>query len=211
MNKHQQKWNKRYAASELVWSAQPNALFAGEVADLVPGKALDVGCGEGRNAIWLAEQGWEVTAIDFAQEGIAKGVRIADKKALTVNWIVSDIADMRQDQFNLVAVLYFHTDLEERQVWQPKIIDCVSSGGTFVYIGHDPSNIDGGVGGPQNAELLPSVDEITDHLNGFRIEHAQVVERNLDQESGHGTNLQSTNVESASVALDAFVRARRVS
>ena len=181
-------------------------LFAREVSDLVPGKALDVACGEGRNAIWLAEQGWDVIAIDFAKEGIAKAIRIADKKALTVNWIVSDIADIGQDLFDLVAVLFFHTDSVERQVWLPKIIDCVAPEGTFVYIGHDPSNIGGGVGEPQDPELLPSVDEITDRLKVFRVEHAKIVERNLEQESRHGTD-----VASVAIALDAVIRARRAS
>ena len=203
MNKHQQKWNKRYAASGLVWSAGPNALFASEIADLVPGKALDVGCGEGRNAIWLAEQGWEVTAIDFAEEGIAKAVRIAEKKALTVNWMVSDIAEMSPAQFDLVAVLYFHTGPDERLMWFPKVVDCVSPAGTLIYIGHDPANIEGGVGGPQDPELLPSVDEITGYLKSFSLEDARVVERNLEQEQGHGTATEG-------VAMDTFVRAKRV-
>ena len=204
MDKHQQKWNKRYAGSDLVWSAEPNVLFASEVADLVPSRALDVGCGEGRNAIWLAEKGWEVTAIDFAEEGIGKAVRIADKKGLAVNWVVADVAEMSLAQFDLVAVLYFHTGPDERLVWLPKVVDFIAPGGTLIYVGHDPTNIDGGVGGPQDPELLSSVDEITGYLKSFSIEDAQVVERNLKQEQGHGTATEG-------VAMDAFVRAKRVS
>jgi 2-polyprenyl-3-methyl-5-hydroxy-6-metoxy-1,4-benzoquinol methylase len=59
-------WNARYAASELLWTAEPNRLFAAEIAGLEPGRALDLACGEGRNAVWLAEQGWRVTAVDFS-------------------------------------------------------------------------------------------------------------------------------------------------
>ena len=139
MNKHQQKWNKRYAASELVWSVQPNVLFASEVADLTPGKALDVACGEGRNAIWLADKGWEVTAIDYADAAVAKGVSMADRRGVFVNWVVADIADVEKSQYDLVAVLYFHTGQNDRQEWLPTVVNCVAPKGSFIYIGHDPS------------------------------------------------------------------------
>ena len=61
-----QGWNDRYARKDLVWSADPNALVAAETAVLSPGRALDLASGEGRNAIWLAERGWRVTAVDFS-------------------------------------------------------------------------------------------------------------------------------------------------
>ncbi len=66
-------WDERYAASELVWSSTPNQFVAAEVADLTPGRALDLAAGEGRNALWLAERGWQVTAVDFSLVGLDKG------------------------------------------------------------------------------------------------------------------------------------------
>ena len=75
-----QMWNDRYAKKDLVWSAGPNELFATEIRSLKPGKAVDVACGEGRNAIWLAEQEWNVTAIDFSDVAIEKGRQIAAKR-----------------------------------------------------------------------------------------------------------------------------------
>ena len=202
MNKHQQKWNKRYAASELVWSVQPNLLFASEVADLEPGKALDVACGEGRNAIWLAEQGWEVTAIDFADAAVAKGVSIAARRGVFVNWVVADIADAEKCQYDLVAVLYFHTGQDERQEWLPTVVNFIAPKGVFIYIGHDPSNICDGMGGPQDPALLPSIKEVTNYLEGFKIEDARVVERRTTQETGHGDT-------TSGLAFDTFVRAIR--
>ena len=67
-------WNRRYAEKELVWSAGPNRFLAAEAADLAPGRALDLACGEGRNALWLAEQGWRVTAVDFSGVAVEKGL-----------------------------------------------------------------------------------------------------------------------------------------
>jgi len=88
------KWNKRYLGSELVWSKTANVEFVRQVADLVPGRALDLGSGEGRNAIWLAQQGWHVSAVDFAEAGINKARQLASEKdadKIEVNWIVSDV------------------------------------------------------------------------------------------------------------------------
>jgi SAM-dependent methyltransferase len=197
-------WNERYAARELIWSAEPNHLFAEQVQDLVPGTALDVACGEGRNALWLAEQGWQVTAIDFSDVAIDKARRIAAERGVTVKWIADDVSEcpLPERAFDLVCILYLHTDPAERALWLPRVIDAVSPGGTFLYIGHDPSNIEHGVGGPQKPELLPSTDELSKCLRGFEIVVAEVVERPVDADPGHGRDLSG-------VALDALVRAVR--
>ena len=70
-------WDQRYAASELVWSQEPNQFVAAELADLPPGTAVDLAGGEGRNAIWLASRGWSATAVDFSQVALDKGARLA--------------------------------------------------------------------------------------------------------------------------------------
>mgnify|MGYP002527406232 FL=1 len=141
-------WDKRYSARALTWSVGPNALFAQIVGKLPSGKAIDVASGEGRNAIWLAEQGWEVDAIDFSKVGITKAEQIAAKKNVKVNWIVNDITsfEFAPGAYDLVAVLYLHTSLAERERWLPRIIDAVAPGGHFVYIAHDPANVESGVG-----------------------------------------------------------------
>lgn len=200
----QDTWNERYANKELVWSAGPNHLFAEEVKDITPGKALDVACGEGRNAIWLAEQGWQVDAVDFSEVGIDKARKIASKRDVNVNFVVGDISrhDFSADSYDLVAVLYVHTSPDERNRWLTAVVAAVKAGGYFIYIGHDPKNIDHGVGGPQDKSLLPSADEIATFLGGFDIEQAEVVERSVDSDPGHGGDLSG-------VALDTFVRARK--
>src|SRR4029079_17927679 len=81
-------WTGRSRETELVWSATPNQFVEAEVADLAPGRAVDLAAGEGRNAIWLARQGWQVTAVDFAQAGLDKGRTLAGD--LTVEWVCAD-------------------------------------------------------------------------------------------------------------------------
>jgi SAM-dependent methyltransferase len=198
-----EKWNERYAARELVWSAGPNARFAEEVGNLPPGTALDVACGEGRNALWLAEQGWAVTAVDFSDVAIGKARQIAAKRGLNVHWQVLDVArePLPDTGFDLVAVLYLHTEAAERSRWLPKVIAATRPGGTFIYIGHDPTNIEHGVGGPQDPTLLPDADELTRLLADFEVLEARVVERPVTHDPGHGGT--------DGTALDTVVRAVR--
>ncbi len=205
MSKREQ-WNERYSSKELIWSAGPNALFYEEVKDLKPGKSIDIACGEGRNAIWLAEQGWDSTGIDFSEVGIDKARQIGEKRKVSVKWIANDVSNtpLEEEAYDLVAVLYLHTSLEERRKWLPNVLKAVKPSGTFIYIGHDPSNIEEGVGGPQDIALLPGVSEFTDAMPDFDISSATVLNRPVVNDPGHGKELSG-------VALDAFVRATKVS
>ncbi|MEZ5551636.1 MAG: class I SAM-dependent methyltransferase [Pseudomonadales bacterium] len=207
-------WNARYATKELIWSAGPNTLFAETVKSLTPGHAIDAACGEGRNALWLAEQGWSVTAIDFSDVAIDKGRQIAARRALNIEWVTADLTELSlpRDSCDLLAILYLHTAPDERQIWLPNLISTVRSGGSFVYIGHDPSNIEHGVGGPQDAALLPGVDALCAALPGFRIQRAEVVSRTVDSDPGHTDKAHNESAEPGagpSIALDTFVHAIR--
>ncbi len=198
----QARWNERYAAKELVWSAGPNALVAAELADLPPGRALDAACGEGRNGLWLAELGWQVTAVDFSEVAIDKARQIAERRGLVVDWRVADLSaePLPEGAFDLVVVLYLHTDPAERSRWLPRLVRSVAPGGTFFYAGHDPANIEHGFGGPQDPDLLPSAAEICRALPDFEIIRADVVERAVTADPGHGRETDGT-------ALDTCVRA----
>ena len=100
-------WNARYSADELVWSAEPNRFLPPEVDGLPVGRALDLACGEGRNAIWLARQGWQVVAVDFAEAGIAKGRRLAAAAGVDIDWVVADVTTYDPaGRFDLVIVFY---------------------------------------------------------------------------------------------------------
>jgi SAM-dependent methyltransferase len=187
-----------------VWSAGPNERFAAEVGGLKPGRALDVACGEGRNALWLAEQGWDVTAIDFSRVAIDKARRIATRRKLTIDWLCEDISSyaVSGSAYDLVALMYMHTDPAERRKWLANVLGAVKPGGTFLYIGHDPSNIALGVGGPQDPRYLPDADELVRNMAGFEIEFAGVIERAVSSDPGHAKENQGR-------ALDTLVRAVR--
>lgn len=200
---NRERWNERYRTKELIWSAGPNETFAQEIGKVAPGKALDLGCGEGRNAIWLAELGWEVTAIDFSEVAIDKARQIADRRGVNVNWIRDDVStwQCQPGGFDLVAVLFLHTRTGERNNWLTRATEAVGPGGIFIYIGHDPSNIAKGTGGPQDPDVLPGIEDITSHLTGFVIERTAIIERLVEHDPGHH------GAAEGHIALDALVRA----
>jgi len=198
------RWNERYAGKELIWSAGPNALFAEAAAQLHSGAALDVACGEGRNALWLAEQGWQVTAMDFSSVAIDKARKIAGHRGLQVHWQLADITScsLPAEGFDLAAIIYLHTDPASRQIRLPKVLDAVKPGGTFIYIGHDPQNISHGVGGPQDPRFLPSTGEITALMTQFEVIAAEMRQRPVASDPGHGAPGEGN-------ALDTYVRGVR--
>ena len=193
-------WDERYGGEDLVWSAEPNLFLVGEVENLQPGRALDLGCGEGRNAIWLAECGWQVTGVDFSAVGLAKGQQLAEGRGTQVEWIAADLREYEPTTgvFDLVVVLYLHLPAGERRRILRRAAAALAAGGTMIVVGHDLSNLTDGVGGPQNSDLLFTPDDIAADLEGLHIERAERVSRRLIVGGGEV------------VAIDALVRAVKV-
>ncbi len=194
-------WDERYAGSDLVWSATPNQFLEAEASELAPGRALDVACGEGRNALWLAGRGWQVTAVDFSEAGIATGRRRAAEAGVDLDWVVADVVEWVPEAatFDLVVVAYLQLPAAPLATVLGHSAAAVAPGGTLVAVGHDRSNLTGGYGGPQDAAVLWTAAEITAGLGDLVVERADVVERRVRTDDGER------------VALDTLVRARRAS
>lgn len=159
---NREEWNRRYAGSELVWSAGPNQFLAAEVADWPPGRALDVACGEARNALWLAEQGWEVTAIDFAEAALEKGRALAERRGLSLRLVEADVLETPYPGAPYDLVILFYVQLppfERRQVVRAGA-EALAPGGALLIVGHDTTNLEHGVGGPQDPEVLFTPDDV---------------------------------------------------
>jgi SAM-dependent methyltransferase len=139
-------WDERYSGSDKIWSGNPNPRLVEHIADLTPGTALDVGSGEGADAIWLAERGWQVTGIDVsvvaleraAQHASARGAEIADR----ITWQQVDLMDDSSlpGGFDLVTAQFMH--LPERQALHRRLAGAVAPGGTLLIVGHHPSDLD---------------------------------------------------------------------
>lgn len=146
-------WDERYGEKPLLWSKGPNRFVSEELEDLEPGSALDVACGEGRNAVWLAEQGWEVTGVDFSSVALERARRMADDLELEVDWVEADILDWDPGRrFDLVLVAYVHFLPTEWMALMHKAVSWVEPGGYLFLVGHDVSTV--GVSGPPNPDLL---------------------------------------------------------
>jgi SAM-dependent methyltransferase len=167
-------WDARYAAEEL-WPIEPNVYVADIVPDLAPGRALDVACGEGRNAIWLAQQGWDVTAVDFSHVAVDRARTRATRAGVALSFAVADVLEfeMAPAAFDLVLLCFLQLpDYERRPVWA-RAATAVAPGGTLLVIGHDVRNVTDGFGGPRDVAVCYTAGDITAALGPrLRIESA---------------------------------------
>jgi SAM-dependent methyltransferase len=194
-----QAWDERYAATELVWSAGPNQFVEREVSDLPPGRALDLACGEGRNARWLAEHGWTVTATDFSSVAVDKGRTLAP----SVDWQVGDALTAPLPQLlDLVVIAYLQIPAAERSTVMARAFDALRPGGTLLVVAHDSTNLDEGTGGPQSPEVLYTAEDVLADLGDRPLEviRAGRVAREVPSADEHG---------SLGTAWDALVRVVR--
>lgn len=186
-------WDERYAAHDLVWSAEPNRFVAELVTPLTPGSALDVAAGEGRNAIWLVKQGWVVTATDYSPVAVERMRALADERlgdrASRLTALVADAmqpAPGAPSTHDLAVLCYLQLPAA---IWRAALaaaIDAVRPGGRVVVVGHAGRNLEHGYGGPSDRAVLYDPDEVVDAAAGqpVQVETAQICARPVDTEDG---------------------------
>ncbi|MEO7980122.1 MAG: methyltransferase domain-containing protein [Sporichthyaceae bacterium] len=185
-------WDERYAGTDLVWSATPNQ-WVEQVADgLAPGRVLDLAGGEGRNALWLADRGWQATVVDFSRAALDRARALAvqrlgagDQRLLTVH---ADLLTYRPEPeaYDLVLVVYLHLVPEARRAVLRRAATAVAAGGRLVVVAHDSTNLTAGVGGPQDPHVLYTSRTVEADLagSGLAIERAETVLRAVETENG---------------------------
>jgi SAM-dependent methyltransferase len=195
-------WNRRYAAKEFIWKVEANRFLVAEAARLSPGRALDLAAGGGRNAVWLAEQGWTVRAVDFSDVAIEKAKQLAAARQVAdkIDFQVADLRGYEPEvhRFDLVALMYLQIPRAERDPIFLRAARAVAPGGTFLLVAHDSANLTRGYGGPQHPDVLYTAEQVVDALGGeLEIEKATPVERLVETDDG------------TKVAIDCLVRGRR--
>jgi SAM-dependent methyltransferase len=169
-------WDERYAATELVWSSTPNQFVAAELADTPPGRALDLAAGEGRNALWLAARGWQVTAVDFSLVGLDKGRRLEaaqpQGRDMHVDWVHADVLTYEPGPvgYDLALLAYLQLPAAERRTAVRTAFEALSVGGTLLVVAHDSTNLTEGTGGPQDPSVLYTAEEVLGDLDGERFD-----------------------------------------
>lgn len=192
-------WNCRYEGDELLWTDRPNRFLVAETGALAPGRALDLACGEGRNAVWLAEQGWHVTGVDFSEVALEKARLLAEQRKVQAEWIHADVFKYEPPlaAFELVIVFYLQIPPERLRPILARMAKGIAPGGTFLLVAHDSSNLTHGYGGPRDPATLYTAEDVLPALVGLEIERAEPVVRTVETDEG------------VREAIDALVRARQ--
>ena len=196
-------WDSRYRGTDLVWGAAPNVWVEQETAALAPGRALDLACGEGRNSIWLAEQGWQVTGVDFSATALAKAETLAHGQhpPVTVDWQCADITTFKSSTpVDLALLVYAQLAAPERLKAIMAAWNCLAPDGILLVIAHHTDNLADGIGGPQDPNVLYSERDVIADLGAIdcsaRLERTERAARPV---AGNDRP-----------ALDAVVRARKL-
>lgn len=193
-------WDARYATDDYVWRIEPNVFLAREAAGLPPGRALDLACGEGRNAVWLAEQGWTVTGVDFSEVGIGKARRLADQRGVKASFEAHDVLSWSSaETFDLVVVLYLQLPAPERRVALGVAARALAPRGTLLVVAHDSRNLEEGTGGPQHPSVLYGPDDVAADLEAGDLPDLVIVKAVTVERPVEGADRP---------ALDCLVRAR---
>ena len=192
-------WDRRYTDQPWLWTVEPNIFLVTEVGEMEPGRALDLACGEGRNAVWLAERGWTVTAVDFSEVAASRARELAEARGVEVEVVRHDLLTYRPEPggFDLVALFYLQVPHDQLAKVLTVVAEAVAPGGTAVVVGHDVENLDGGYGGPRVPEVLYTPELVAAGLAPLTIVKAERVTRAVETDGGMAT------------AVDTLVRAAR--
>ena len=204
-------WDRRYAEiapdeAAVGQPLEPNRFVVAELAELPPGRAYDMACGGGRNAIWLAARGWQVDAADFS----AAGLRLAQTRATAqlgaaadrIRWLLADVTEAgpAAGRFDLALLAYLQLPADQRRRAVRAAASGLAPGGTLLVVAHDSSNLADGIGGPQDPAVLYTAEDVLldlAELPGLRVVRAERVARTAEVDGRVGT------------AWDALVRVER--
>ena len=191
-------WDARYRSADLIWSGDPNPHLIAQVADLAPGTALDVGSGEGSDAIWLASLGWQVTGIDVSPVALARAAERAANAgkeiAARITWQQGDLLswDPAPQKFDLISAQFMHLPPPALESLHRRLAAAVLPGGTLLVVGHHPSDLDTSMGRPDLPELFFTAERIAAALDqaDWRIVVAAAPERQAPDPDGRPVTIR---------------------
>lgn len=180
-------WDERFSAPGFTYGTEPNDFLAA-MADRIPrGKILSLAEGEGRNAVYLASLGCEVTAVDASTVGLAKARELAASRGVTVTTVLADLGEypIGEQQWDGIVACYCHLPSPLRRRVHGAAVSGLKPGGVFVLEAFSKKQLDYDTGGPKSLDMLMSLEELKNELAGLHFYHAVELERRVVEGSGH--------------------------
>ena len=182
------RWDQRYAATSYYYGTEPNDFLRERFPAIAAGGAvLCLGEGEGRNAVFLAEQGYRVVALDQSVVGLEKAKRLATATGVNIDTVVADLVDYRIEagRWDGIVSIWCHLPSAARSAMHRQVVVGLKPQGAFLLEAYTPNQISYGTGGPQSVDLLPSLVELRRDLDGLDLIYAEERERVVQEGSGH--------------------------
>ncbi len=180
-------WNEKFAATDYAYGTEPNDFLVSAVTKLKRGATLSLAEGEGRNAVWLAQQGFTVSAIEQSEKGVGKTLRLALKRGVIVMAERGELETfhIQPNSWDLVVSIYAHTPQELRRKLHRQVVAGLKPGGVFVLEAYTPAQIANNTGGPKDVSLMPTAELLRSELAGLVFDHIEEVERDVVEGSLH--------------------------
>jgi len=180
-------WDEKYASHDFAFGKEPNDFFKEILDTLISGKLLLPAEGEGRNAVYAAQKGWQVDAFDLSKTGMEKAIKFAREKGVKIQFEIENVLffQPKLDFYNLTAALFLHLPRQQRRILSVKMWDALRPGGKFVMEVFSKEQLNFTSGGPKDASLLYSEQEIMSDFPCFKIEKLETKERTLNEGSLH--------------------------
>lgn len=180
-------WNEKYADTDYAYGTEPNEFLVSAVAKLKRGETLSLAEGEGRNAVWLAQQGFTVSSIEQSEKGVAKTLRLALQRGVIVMAERGELEtfNIQPNSWDLVVSIYAHTPQELRRKLHRQVVAGLKPGGVFILEAYTPAQIPNNTGGPKDASLMPTAELLRSELHGLVFDHLEEIERDVVEGSLH--------------------------
>ncbi len=195
-----QSWDERYSEEGFAFGDQPNDFLVEVEPTLAKGDTLMLGDGDGRNGVWVAQQGHHVVSIDLSSVGVTKAKELAAKRGTTIDARVGDLEtfDMGRGAWDNVVSIFCHVPSALRRSVHAAVKQALRPGGRFVLESYNAANIGRGVGGPQSADLTVELAELEADFDGWHLEIHRAIDRNIVEgkyHSGHSSTVQFVAVK----------------
>lgn len=180
-------WDERYASETYIYGTNPNDWFVEKLKIMKQGKLLLPAEGEGRNAVWAAAQGWQVTAFDQSHEGKAKAIRLAEERGVTIDYLIKDLRCFRGEVevYDVIAMIYVHMPPEFRESVHAEMIKMLKPGGCLILEAFSKAQLPNTSGGPKNEELLYDPEVLKKDFQSMKILEYHNVRVHLEEGQHH--------------------------